>query len=225
MRRSAKPPSRRRQLALSLVIAAMLVVAPAACGDDDSPGAGEGGGAAATETTTDGETTSGGGGTSTTPSAGAIDGRLTTSDGEVITDYGDRGDRVAAVRALDRLQREFRSGAMVAACRRINDFLLTQFAPPRTDAYTPCPRKLAAYAAQRARRDERPGWFRLLWVRSYTQEAGLWVADESGDLLRIQMTREPDTGWRYDLGPQARPDILAATLRGANYYIRNGRRR
>lgn len=145
------------------------------------------------------------------------DGRLTTKDGDVITDFGDRQDRQTAVETLNRLQKDFRAGRMAAACAKINDFLLSQFTPAGTEDETPCPKKLEAYAAARARRGDRPERLQLLWVRSYTTESGVWVDDAQGERYRIQLTNV-DGGLKLDLGALGRPGLLAAKLVGADAY-------
>lgn len=147
------------------------------------------------------------------------DGRLTSSSGEVITDFGDERDRKTAVKTLDRLQDDFRGGRMAAACASINDFLLSQFRPRGTEAQTPCPEKLEAYAAARARRGDSPERLRLLWVRSYPTESGVWVEDASGERLRIQLSNVGGDGPLLDLGPSGRPGLVAAELVGADAYV------
>jgi hypothetical protein len=147
------------------------------------------------------------------------DGRLTTTTGTVITDYGDRGQRVAAVQALDRLQQDFRASRMAAACKRISDFMLSQFTPAGTQGGTSCPKKLEAYANARAQRGDSPKRLRLLWVRQYTGQAGVWVEEPDGNRLRIQLSQPlSGGGWQLDLGSLSQPDVLAAKLASADQY-------
>jgi hypothetical protein len=201
----------RRGVAAALILVTVPVAAFVGCGgDQENRGSGEKVAAKPRTTALP----------SKTDAADPTDGRLTTEGGKIITDYGDRGDRIAAVQTLDQLQRDFRAGRMKAACAKVNDFLLTQFAPRGTTEDTPCPGKLSAYAAQRARDGDRPQRLRLRWVRSYTVQAGIWVDDARGDRLRIQMSSVPNAGWQFDLGAMNRPDILAARLVGADTYER-----
>lgn len=187
-----------------LTLAAVITAALAACGaDQDNP-------RPATTTTPDKPSPA----ASTDPQ----DGRLTNTDGEVITDYGKPSERRDAVRMLNRIQKLFRAGHHAAACEHINDFMLSQFIPPGTRADTPCPKKLAAYAAARQRHNAQPATLKVLWIRSYTGEAGIWVDDPQGRRLRIQMTSTGGKNWELDLGELHRPDILAAHLATTNQY-------
>lgn len=208
-----------RRLAMTVMVGAMLGLTVTACGGDPEP-AGSQGGQAQSNTRTDSAATTAERGTTfkqitDTPE----DGRLTTPSGKVITDGGDRSQRIAAVQALDRLQHDFRAGRMAAACTRISDFLLSQFTPPGAQRDTPCPKKLEAYARQRARRADRPQQMKLLWVRHYTGQAGVWVEEAGGKRLRIQLSYPLSAdGWELDLGAHKRPDLLAAELVGADEY-------
>jgi hypothetical protein len=200
-----------RNLAAAALLAVAVGMPVLGCGSDEEPT--KAGRTAAAE-----DTSAAAGDVS---AAASTDGRLTTTTGEVITDYGDISQRRQAVRVLDRLQREFRAGEMAAACARINDFLFSQFTPRGTRDETPCPEKLEAYAAERARRGARPQRLRLLWVRAYTGQTGVWVDDGRGERLRVQLSYSlSGDGWQLDLGSLNRPDVLDAELVGADSYGR-----
>jgi hypothetical protein len=185
-------------LAFALVLAAVLAGASSACGSDDREKP-----AARNERLAQ----------QRPQRQDAEDGRLTTTTGEVITNFGSRRAGRQAVRGLVQLQRDFRSGRMTAACTRISDFMLSQFTPAGTKPDTPCPAKLEAYAGQLAERGTPAARLRLLWVRSYTGEAGIWVDDERGRRLRIPFSSSTGHGnWQLDLGSFEEPAVLAATL-------------
>ena len=203
----------RKQQAAAALLAMALATTTTACGDNEDPASHpppRAGTTAGTASSKD----------ATAQAPEPTDGRLTTTTGTIIEDYGDRRQRQSAVRALDRLQDDFRAGRMTAACSQISDFLLNQFTPPKTQENTPCPQKLEAYATARERRGAPPPRMRLLWVRHYTGQAGIWVDDGRRDRhLRIQMSSMAGRGWELDLGPLGRPDILAAKLVGADDYV------
>lgn len=209
-------------LTAAAILAMALGTVGAACGADDDGAIGADRSSTTTSVPARVDTTaSTANDGSTTPPPESTDGRLTTPDDEVVTDYGELRDRQAAVRTLDRLQREFRAGRMASACKSISEFQLSQFIPPGTQSDTPCRDKLEAYATQRSRHGDRPQPMRLLWVRSYADQAGIWVNDARGHPLRIQLSRwTGNDGWQLDLGALDRPDILAMTLTGAETYGR-----
>lgn len=156
-----------------------------------------------------------------TAAAPSDDGRLTTADGRTITDWGNRSERLRAIRVLVKLQRDFRARRYASACRRVGSFMLRQFTPGSTEPDAPCAKKLAAYAKLRRRRDLTPQRWRLLWVRTYTTESGIWVEDRRGRRERIQITHAPDGRLRYDLGfYPAR--YLAGELVGIDAYLDRG---
>lgn len=210
---------RRPTVTAALLLAAVLSTTAMACGADEEPAARSDGTDAGLQDSQTGPTTDTDAADTTETDSDPTDGRLTGPSGKVITNFGDRRERVAAVRTLDELQHEFRAGEMTAACAKINDFLLSQFTPPGTKDETPCPKKLEAYAAQRARRGDTPERLELLWVRAYGVEAGIWVDDSKGKRMRIQITNNPE-GWQFDLGALGEPEILAAELIGADEYVK-----
>ena len=106
-----------------LTLAAVITAALAACGaDQDNP-------RPATTTTPDKPSPA----ASTDPQ----DGRLTNTDGEVITDYGKPSERRDAVRMLNRIQKLFRAGHHAAACEHINQEPGRTPPAPRSSPPTP----------------------------------------------------------------------------------------
>lgn len=200
-----------RGIATVLLIAAAL--GTAACGDDEPADHAR---QPATSVDTSGTTA----GDSARPASTPEDGRLTSTTGRVVTDWGDKADRKASVEAVLDLQRAFHAGEMVTACRGVLDFLLFQFNPRGTGPQTSCPKKLRAYARELARRDIRVRVMRLLWVRAYDGNvSGVWVDDGHRRPLRVALRWEGNR-WKLELGETNAFKALHATLVGSHGYAR-----
>lgn len=210
--------SRHQTLRISAKTATVLLLAAAVCGvaacgaDDESTGGGQP--AAAQSGTSRASATS-----SPSPDA-PDDGKLTSTTGEVVTDFGDKVERKASVEAVTELQRAFHAGRMSAACRRIHSFLLEQFHPAGTKPQTPCPQKLEAYASVLAQRGAEVRRLRLLWVRAYVGNiSGVWVADDRGRAHRIALRWE-DGSWKLEIVADNSWKALNARLTGVGSYGR-----
>lgn len=201
-----------RGIAVALLMAATLWTI--ACGADDEPASPAGRTAALA--TTSGTIA----GDSTRPASSPEDGRLTSTTGRVVTDWGEKADRKASVQAVQELQRAFRAGAMTEACRGVLDLLLFQFNPRGTGPETSCPRKLEAYARGLTRRGARVKVMRLLWVRAYAGNvSGVWVNDGHPQPLRVAL-RWDDSRWKLELGETSAFKALNARLVGTGAYAR-----
>lgn len=190
----------------AVVAIAALALWPG-CADDEDAGPATAGSAAATPA-------------DAAPPTEPESGELTSETGEVIRDWGPEQERVDAVVAVRALLDDFRAGRMDAACRRVSEFAMPGFAPAGTAEDASCAAKLTAYAPVLARRGP-PERLRLLWVRSYTATAGVWVEAEDGERFRVPLSGwEGDGGgWRLELGTFHRPETLYARLEGAEEYL------
>jgi hypothetical protein len=201
-----------RCVAMALLITAML--GTVACGADDEPADDAG------QRATVADTSATAADDSAQPASTPEDGRLTSPTGRVVTDFGDKADRRASVRAVLDLQRAFHAGDMVRACRSVHDFLLYQFNPAGTRPQTSCPKKLGAHARDLARRGARVRTLRLLWVRAYPGNvSGVWASDGGPHPIRVALRWE-DNRWKLELGEASAFKALNAHLVGTDGYAR-----
>lgn len=189
------------------MLAAVLVAAAGVvgCSDEESrePAAAVAPTTAATPTaTTD----------ATVASDEEVDGRLTTTDGKVITSWGDPAEQRKSIAAFKAMTSAFRDGRMEDACGYVSDFGLGQFKPGGVAAEAPCPAKLRAFARV-VERNGGPPTVRILWVRSYSGISGVWVENDRGRRLRVPLSKlDGDDNWRIELGMFTHPEMLAARI-------------
>lgn len=146
------------------------------------------------------------------PSNEEVDGRLTTTDGKVITSWGDPAEQRKSIAAFKAMTSAFRDGRMEDACGYVSAFGLGQFKPGGISADAPCPAKLRAFARIVERNGGGPT-VRILWVRSYSGISGVWVENDRGRRIRVALSKlDGDDNWRLELGVFPNPEILAARI-------------
>jgi hypothetical protein len=144
--------------------------------------------------------------------AKTVDERFDVAGSKGARAWGDGQDNRKAVAVLREMQENFRAERMGAVCKHVDEFMLSQFDPGSSQRSSPCPDKLEAFARVLDRRGGAGDPIKLLWVRSYGWEAGVWVESSAGKRIRVPFKSAGDADWKLELGSFGNPEVLASTL-------------
>jgi len=138
-------------------------------------------------------------------------GVLTKPNGTEIRAWGDPRVRRYVAVLFARIQYDFLTGDMAAACGHIDP--MSEFIPTGASPEAPCERKLRVYARELKDQGFRSPPLRFLWARTYPGITGLWVEDSSGRRFRVSFVQRGNGGWLLELGRLLPHEALAMPMR------------